>query len=394
MENVFVLISPHTDVEKVEKYLKEKELSHLKIWSEPGLPPFINPLETIIVLLLSGGTEVLIKKIVQKAFSTIYIYCLPINNALSAGAEINGYYHANSEINISTYSEDAFKLLFNIEKYKTIMNESKLLMIGKPHEWILTSEFLSPPPPFRTKIFPVTVKELIHNYDMVDPKIANEEAEYWYNKDDLAKLPPAEFYNSAVSYLAINRLLKKFEANMLAVRCKDLQQRGSSFCLTMDRFNEEGIISACEGDLEAAFSLKILHLLTDNYCWMTNISHIDFNDNLLYLTHCTVPLDMFNINSNYLFNNAPEYDFIEEFMDVRQPQDITVFRIGKDSRFDVLEGTVNSEIIGKNSFCRSSMQIQANESLHDWFDDICGNHQVVVYGKYADQIRHFFRLLY
>jgi len=394
MENVFVLVSPNTSVPEIENYLKEKDLSHLKIWSEPSLPPFINPLESIIILLLSGGTEVLVKKIVQKAFSTIYINCIPINNALSAGAELIGYYHANSEIKIDTYTEEAFKLLFNIEKYKTAVNESKLLMIGKPHEWVLTSEFLSPPPPFKTRIFPITVKELLSSYQKVDSQQANIEAEYWYNKKDFDQLPPAEFYNSAVSYLAIDRLLKKFEANMLTIRCKDMQQHGSSFCLTMDRFNEEGIISACEGDLEAAFSLKILNLLTEKYCWMTNISHIDFKDNLLYLTHCTVPLDMFNINSNYLFNNAPEYDFIEEFMDVRQPQDITVFRIGKDSRFDVLEGTVNSEILGKNNFCRSSMQIHSNTSLQEWFDDICGNHQIVVYGKYADYIRHFFKLLY
>jgi hypothetical protein len=394
MENVFVLISPHSNVEEIEKYLAEKELSHLNIWSEPSLPPFINPLESIVILLLSGGTELLVKKIVEKAFSTIYINCLPINNALSAGAELTGYYHANSGIKIATYAEDTFKLLFNIEKYKEQVNSSKLMMIGKPHEWVLTSEFLSPPAPFRTKIFPVTVKELIQSYDKVDTKLANQEAEYWFDKKDTAKLPSSEFYNSAVNYLAIKRLLDKYEANMLTIRCKDLIQHGSSFCLTMDRFNEEGIISSCEGDLEAAFSLKILSLITGNYCWMTNISHIDFNDNLLYLTHCTIPLDMFNINSTYLFNNAPEYDFMEEFMDVRHPQDITVFRIGKDSRFDVMEGTVNSEILGNNSFCRSSMQIHATLPLQSWFDDICGNHQVVVYGKYANQIRHFFKILY
>ncbi|MCF7912896.1 MAG: hypothetical protein K9M99_10235 [Candidatus Cloacimonetes bacterium] len=394
MENVFVLISPHTKVEEIERYLADKELSHLEIWSEPSLPPFINPLESIIVLLLSGGTEILVKKIVEKAFSTIYIYTLPINNALSAGAELNGYYHANSGIKIATYEEDTFKLLFNIEKYREQVNSSRLLMFGKPHEWVLTSEYLSPPAPFNTRILPLTIKELQRAYEKVDAKDANQEAEYWYEKKDLAKLPSSEFYNSAVNYLSIKKMLNKYEANMFTLRCKDLQYQGASFCLTMDRFNEEGIVAACEGDLEAAFSLKILRLITGKYCWMTNISHIDFNDNLLYLTHCTVPLDLFNINTTYLFNNAPDYDFMEEFMDIRQPQDITVFRLGKDSRYDILEGSVNSEILGKNSFCRSSMQIQASTSLHTWFDNICGNHQIVVYGKYATQLKHFFKILY
>ncbi len=394
MENIFVLISPHAEKDAVRSYLDKNELSHLEIYTESSLPPFINPLEPIIILLLSGGTELMVKKIVEKAFSTIYINCVPINNALSAGAELKGYYQNNSEIKITSYTEEAFKLLFNIEKYKEKLNKSRLLMIGKPHEWVLTSEYISPPPPFKTKISPVTVKELIRTYEQIDAAKATEEAEYWSEKKDMEILPPSEFYNSAVNYLAIKMLLKKYDANMLTLRCGDFQPLGSSICLTMDRLNEEGIISACEGDLEAVFSLKILNLITEKLCWMSNISHIDFVDNLLYLTHCTVPIDLFNINSSFLFHNAPDFDFMEEFLDVRQPQDVTIFRIGKDSRFDILEGTVNSDILGKYNFCRSSMQIQANSSLYDWFDKICGNHQIVVYGKYADQIRHFFKILY
>ncbi len=394
MENVFVLISPNADREDVRNYLNKNELSQLKICTEPNLPSFINPLEPIVILLLSGGTEILVKKIVEKAFSTIYINCVPLNNALSAGAELKGYYHNNQGIKITTYTEEAFKLLFNVEKYKERLNKSKILMIGKPHDWVLTSEFIAPLAPFKTKIFPVTVKELIRTYELVDPQKANEAAEYWLDKKDTEFLPRSEFYNTAVNYLAIKILLEKYDANMLTLRCGELQPKSSSICLTMERLNEEGIISACEGDLEAVFSLKILNMLTKKLCWMTNISHIDFIDNLLYLTHCTVPLDLFNINSTYLFKNAPDYDFIEEFLDVRQPQDITIFRIGKDSRVDILEGTVNSEILGKYNFCRSAMQIQANTSLFDWYDNICGNHQVVVYGKYADQLRHFFQIIY
>lgn len=168
----------------------------------------------------------------------------------------------------------------------------------------------------------------------------------------------------------------------------------SSVCLALDRLNKEGIVASCEGDLEAAFSLKIINLLTDKIGWATNISHIDFKDNLLYLTHCSVPLDMFNVNTSYLFANTPEYDFIEEFLDVRQPQPVTIFRIGKDQRYDVLEGTVETEIIGKQDHCHSTIQVQANSSLFDWFNDICGNRQIIVYGKHADQIEHFFRILY
>jgi len=89
MENVFVLISPNAEREEVQKYLKDNDLSHLEIWTESGLPSFINPLEPIKILLLSGGTELQVKNIVRKAFSRIYIICVPINNALSVITTMN-----------------------------------------------------------------------------------------------------------------------------------------------------------------------------------------------------------------------------------------------------------------------------------------------------------------
>jgi len=394
MENVFVLISPHTDREEVEKYLADSGLSELKIWTEPFLPDFINPLEPIVILLLSGGTELLVKKIVEKAFSTIFVNCVPMNNSITAGAELNGYYFANAEIKISTYTEETFKLLFNIEKYKEKINKSVLLQIGRPHEWVLTSENVSPPSPFKTKILPVKRRELDRMVELTKSEEANLEAEYWLDKKDVENMPIAEFYNSAVYYLAFKKLLEKYGGNMLTVRCKEIQNTASSFCLALDRLNEEGIICSGQGDIEAAFSLKIIRLLTDSRCWITSISHIDFKDNLLYLTHCPIPLDMFDLNSKYVFDNVQDYDFMEEFLDIRQLQDVTLFRISKDQRYDILEGTVNSEIIGKRNFCRSSIQVQANSSLYEWFDNICGNQQIIVYGKHADQLQHFFDILY
>jgi len=393
MENVFVLISPNAEREEVQKYLKDNDLSHLEIWTESGLPSFINPLEPIKILLLSGGTELQVKNIVRKAFSRIYIICVPINNALSAGAELNGYYFSNTEINITTYTEETFKLLFNVDGYKKEINNSKLLLIGNPHEWVLTSEYISPPAPFKTKIMPITIKELLFTQEHIEAKEAHKTAEYWLDQQDTIKLPSEEFYSAAVNYLAIKKLLLKYDAKMLSIRCGELQKKCSAQCLTMNRLNKEGIIAACEGDIEAAFSLKVIQLLTSKNRWMTNVSHIDFGDNLLYLTQCNVPVDLFSINGKYLFNNAPDFDFIEEFLDVKQPQDVTVFRMGKDSRYNVLEGTVNSDILGKHNFCRSAIQIQANSSLYEWFSSICGNHQIVVYGKYANQLKHFFQII-
>lgn len=393
MENIFVLISPNTDRDLIQKFLEEKELGELEIWSEANIPPFINPLESIVILLLSGGTELMVKQIVQKAFSSVFINCVPINGSISAAAELKGYYRGNHEIKVSSFSEDTFNLLFNIEKIKTDINRSKLLLLGKPHEWILTSENISPPSPFSSRIFPAQVRELKATMAKIKQEKAVEAAEYWDDVEDLGKVPQEEFFTAGLIYISLKSILEKYEANMLGIRCGELQEYGSAGCMAIDRLTNEGIISSCEGDIEAAFSMKIINLLTHKKGWITNISHIDFVENKLFLTHCTMPVDMYSVNNGLKGSVEGDFDFYEEFLSNRQKLPVTIFRIGKDSRWSVLEGTTQYEFLGKQCQCRSTMEVQTEESLLEWFENICGNHQVIVYGKYADQLKYFFEIL-
>ncbi|MCF7919829.1 MAG: hypothetical protein K9N06_07945 [Candidatus Cloacimonetes bacterium] len=393
MENVFALVSPHIDEKSIKSYLEEKGLGSVEIWSQDNIPPFINPLEAIIILLLSGGTELLVKRIVEKAFSNVYVNCVPVNNSLSAAAELKGYYSNNNEISITSFSEETFNLLFNIENIKSSINKSKLLIIGRPQEWLLTSENISAPAPFQSKLIPLNWREWQSTLSRMKQEEAIRESEYWDNRTDLGKISREVFFNSGLLYVTFKFLLELHGANMLGIRCGELQKFGAAVCLALDRLNEEGIITSCEGDIEAAFSMKILNSLTHTPCWMTNISHIDFNTGKLFLTHCTMPVDMYSINRNKQLSPESDYDFMEEFMKEKKSLDVTIFRLGKNLNFSILEGSMPQGIIGKFYHCRTTMEIQTENSLHDWFDDICGNHQIITYGKYAEQLRYFFSIL-
>lgn len=393
MENVFVLISPHTDKGLIEKFLEEKGLNELEIWTEEDIPPFINPLESIVILLLSGGTELLVKRIVEKAFSSVYVNCVPINGSIAAAAELKGYYANNREIKVSSFSEETFNLLFNIDKIKNDINRSKMILIGKPHEWILTSENIAAPSPFSARIYPVNLRELKATMAKVKQENALKAAEYWDNDKDLGKIPREEFFNAGLIYISLKAILEKYDANMMGIRCGELLEYGIAGCMAIERYNQEGVITACEGDIEAAFSMKILSLLTNKTCWMTNISHLDFNENKLYLTHCTMPVDTFTLNNENLMKTDKNFDFYEEFLNIRQKQPVTIFRLGKDFNRSILEGMAQSEFLGKLSYGRSTVEVHTEESLTEWFDTIPGNHQILVYGKYGEQLKYFFDIL-
>jgi len=393
MENVFALISPHIEEDKIKQYLIKKGLDEIEIWSEGSIPPFINPLESIVILLLSGGTEILVKHIVEKAFSTVYVNCVPINGSISATAELTGYYGNNSEIVIASFSEDTFNLLFNIDRIKNSINRSKLMLIGRPHDWVLTSENISAPSPFQSKLFPVNMRELRNEISKVKQESAIAEAEYWDDKEDIINVPREVYFSSALLYLSLKQLIDRTGANMLGVRCGDLQDYGASVCMALDRLNEENIITSCEGDIEAAFSLKIINLLTNKSCWMTNISHLDFMTGKIYLTHCTMPLDMYPLRKNDPDPVKNGFNFEDEFLNPKKKMPVTLFRLGKDQRYSVIEGKTSGNFMGKLCNCRDTLEMETEENVTEWFDNICGNHQILVYGNYADQIRYFFSIL-
>ena len=100
--------------------------------------------------------------------------------------------------------------------------------------------------------------------------------------------PSEHLIKSVKVYLALKRLIVKFNFDAIQVKCHpDLSQiYGACGCLAVSSLIDERIPVACEGNLNTAFTMYILHELTGNPPWAHEVPAVDRKQNTLMLWHC------------------------------------------------------------------------------------------------------------
>lgn len=138
---------------------------------------------------------------------------------------------------------------------------------------------------------------------LTDRLIANAE-ECYMSAEDL--LPSVKFYLTAKQTLA------KYEANAFTLPCFEvcatqvMEQERVVFCLTHTLLKDEGIPSACEGDVNVLMAMTVLMYLSRKSAHMGNTSVIDAKKNLIRVGHDVPGLKMKGLdqpNLPYTINN-------------------------------------------------------------------------------------------
>lgn len=109
-------------------------------------------------------------------------------------------------------------------------------------------------------------------------------------KDARAVLPKAEtmLETNARVYKAYQDFLQETGYHSLAISCwpKFQQDFNFSVCSVVARLNDEGIVTACEGDLPSALSMLILKYLANDETNLMDLSGFDEADQTVLLWHC------------------------------------------------------------------------------------------------------------
>ena len=103
-----------------------------------------------------------------------------------------------------------------------------------------------------------------------------------------AALPMLE--TSARVYLAFREFLEKNDYDALAVSCwphfQQTFEKPFSVCSVVGQLNDDGIITACEGDTLSAISMLMLHYLTNDTTMLMDLSAFDERDETVMMWHC------------------------------------------------------------------------------------------------------------
>jgi L-fucose isomerase-like protein len=89
-------------------------------------------------------------------------------------------------------------------------------------------------------------------------------------------------------YKALKGIAEDYSFQAMAVKCwPELMNSGiMSPCLALSKLNDDGIMTACEGDVTAAATMLILYYLTGKQVFLCDLFEMNEADNSYFMYHC------------------------------------------------------------------------------------------------------------
>ena len=346
------------------------------------------------VFITSGGAEEAFKKIEDKLSKPFILFSHNKNNSLAASFEIKTYCASiNHPCCFITGSLEeiamALKHIANVVYAKSKITNSNLGVIGGPSSWLIASKVDKKKAyeSFKINLINIKMDELYSLIELkeidVDHSRYNELAKKYKDKETLKMA----FY----IYSALKKLVKKYDLKGLTIRCFDLLKKyKNTACLALAMLNEEGIVSACEGDVPSLITMYLVYVLTGRPCFMANPSEINLQELSVIFAHCTVPLNM-----------VDKYELLTHFesdlgvaIKGRMPEgNISIVKLS--SKLSLNENLLITGQLKENlslpGFCRTQIKVQLDEpSMYALLKENFGNHVII---SYSDLLADFYPLL-
>jgi L-fucose isomerase len=100
-------------------------------------------------------------------------------------------------------------------------------------------------------------------------------------------VPPAIMAKSLRLRAALRRLVSERRFDFVALKClEEVINIYTSCCLPVSLLNDEGCVTACQSDINAAIAMQILRLLTDSAPMFADVNTVDKRTGLVRLVNC------------------------------------------------------------------------------------------------------------
>ena len=351
-----------------------------------------------VILIGSGGTESLFLKRLEDFKEPLVILSTSRNNSLPAALEIKTYLENKNKLCFLLSGEEnhiasMLKHIATIISAYHSLKDNNLGVIGGASSWLISSP-IEPKVIYQNYKMNVVKIKMNELYDLID-EIEGEmldQKEIPHSNELINKYQDKEVIHQAlVIYVALKRLVKKYDLKGLTIRCFDLLKKyNNTACLALALLNEEGITAGCEGDIFALLTMHVVNALTGRSSFMANPSKFNYEDNSLLLAHCTVPL---NMTSSYSLTTHFESGLGIGVRGEMPEGRVTICKIAPDYTLEncvCLPANIkdNPNLEG---YCRTQISVALNEDgLLELLKASFGNHLIVSYGEvYQD----FFPLL-
>lgn len=360
--SVYTLTSELHDEQSVE-LLTQEFLASLDInfdlkgndYSDFGSQPLC------LIYVRTGGTEGIFKKLLpsllEKSQRPFYLLTSGQSNSLAASMEILSYLQQRNlrgEIlhGSTDYVTARIEALLRVEEARRQLQGARLGIIGKPSDWLISSDA---------------------DYEAVRERLGIE----------LVNIPMQELLDTIVSndiYGGLKTIIDRYRLKGFTLRCFDLlTSLKTTGCLALARLNAEGYVAGCEGDVPAMLSMMIIRTLTGLSGFQANPARINPETGELLFAHCTIPLNMVE---SYELDTHFESGIGVGVRGFMKAGPVTLFKVSGDlNRHFVAEGSLIKNTTEPN-LCRTQQVIRlADKRQATYFlTQPIGNHHIVVPG--------------
>ncbi|MGC8949043.1 MAG: hypothetical protein ACP5OK_06880 [Thermoprotei archaeon] len=352
-----------------------------------------------IIVVATGGTERIIKSIARSLEKPALLIAYPYNNSLASSMEVFSVLRDEGFPVKLIYSSLDWDILHDVRSFinvcKAIYNieNSKLIQIGLPSPWILTSkssEIIKSK--FGIDVIKLEISDLIESAKKIREDDAKNITNELKNKFGGIIEPKTEdLVKAAKFYLAIKNLISQYDASSITIRCFDLITYNVTACVGVSLSNDDGIVAGCETDLDSVLTMLILHELTKEPVWMANVARINQKDNTVTLAHCTIATKMLDDLKKSFLRNHFESGKSVSIQGVLKKSDITLVRLGGRNldKMTIATGKIIKNDLNDKNLCRTQVEIKLNGDVEKLISHALGNHQILTYGNPTQELLDF-----
>jgi L-fucose isomerase-like protein len=252
---------------------------------------------------------------------------------------------------------------------------------------------------FGVTLEPVEYRELTKAAEAVAPAAARKATDA-YIGGALRVIEPSreEIFDSVRLYLGIKEVLRRRQANGIAIECLGGFQKGllkAYPCVAFSKLNDEGLYGVCQGDLQCAVTQLALTALSGKPGFVAN-PVFDSSRNEIIYAHCVAPTSPLGLGaqpSPYLLRSHMEDDkgvSVQVFMPVGGTVTAGKFVTAREFRYAVGEAMGNVDV---PTGCRTQVRVRVADAARvaRRFSDR-GVHRVLYYGDYSEPLEKMGRL--
>lgn len=321
-----------------------------------------------LIYVRTGGTEGIFQRLLpmlmEKSRQPFYLLTSGKSNSLAASMEILSYLRQEGiqgEIlhGSRAYINQRILTLARVEEARLQLNNCRLGVIGKPSDWLISSNA---------------------DYGIVRERLGIE----------LVDIPMQELLDATddcTIYGGLKKIISTHQLSGFTLRCFDLlTAMKSTGCLALAKLNSEGYVAGCEGDVPAMLSMMIARSLTGFSGFQANPARINPDTGELLFAHCTIPLNMVE---RYELDTHFESGIGVGVRGYMKEGPVTLFKVSGDlKRSFVAEGTLVRNT-AEPDLCRTQQVIQLSDPIQAsyFLTNPIGNHHIVIPGHIGSLLK-------